>query len=234
PGGAGEGGAVHARRRLDGVHLLDVVRKDDAGDRALRLRDADRAVHERAGLGRRRADLDVLGRDILEQVGKVDLLLEVAAERDGGGLPHDRHHRLVVHLRVIEAVQEVDRARPRRRYAHTDLAGELRVRARHERGHLLVPDLDVFHPVAGAIQRAEEAVDAVAGVAEDPADPPVAEALNDEVADGAGHEGTLRWRAEAGAGRASGAGSPPAVPWGRVQLPYRVTVPVSLSAAGFR
>src|SRR5690606_35527062 len=126
--------------------------------------------------------------------GEVDRVLEAAAERERGGLPGDGDHRLVVQLGDVEAVQEMDRARPRRRHAHADLARELRVRASHERRHLLVPDLDEVHPVAGRIQRAEEAVDAVTRVTVDPADPPVVQALDDVVADGVGHEGTLRWR----------------------------------------
>ena len=58
---------------------------------------------------------------------QVDLLLVVAAERRARLLADDRDHRLVVELRVVEAVQEVDRAGPAGREADADLAGELRV-----------------------------------------------------------------------------------------------------------
>ena len=57
-------------------------------------------------------------------------------------LAHDRHHRLVVQLGVVQTVQQVDRPRARGGHAASRLAGELGVRARHERRHLLVPRLD--------------------------------------------------------------------------------------------
>ena len=72
-----------------------------------------------AGVGRH---LAVLVRDVLEQRLQVDLLLVVAAERHARLLADDREHRLVVELRVVEAVQEVDRAGARGREADADLA----------------------------------------------------------------------------------------------------------------
>ena len=73
---------------------------------------------------------------------QVDLLLIVAAQRRARLLADDGDDRLVVHLGVVEAVEEVDGARARGRQADADLAGEFRVRAGHEGGHLLVADLD--------------------------------------------------------------------------------------------
>src|ERR1700748_2769012 len=55
------------------------------------------------------------------------------------------------------------------------------------------PDLAV-----GPVQRAEHAVDAVAGVAEDVAHAPLMQALHDEVADGLGHGTARRKRDTAG------------------------------------
>ena len=123
---------------LDRVHLLHVVRHDDAGDGALGQRDADRAVDQVADLRGVASHLHVLVRHVLEQREQVDLLLVVAAERRARLLADDRDDRLVVELGVVEAVQQVDRARARGREADADLAGELRVAAGHERGHLLV------------------------------------------------------------------------------------------------
>ena len=99
---------------------------------------------------------------VLEQRLEVDLLLVVGAERHPLLLADDRDDGRVVELRVVEAVQQVDRARPGGRHADADLAGELRVAARHERGHLLVARLDELGIAVGAVERAEEAVDAVA------------------------------------------------------------------------
>jgi hypothetical protein len=111
----------------------------------------------------------------------------VAAERGAVLLADDRDHRLVIEQRVVEAVQQVDRARPRRREADADLAGELRVRRRHERRHLLVADLHELRAVLRAPKRAHDSVDAIARVSEDAAHAPCAQTLDQEVADGAGH-----------------------------------------------
>src|SRR5437588_751884 len=76
-------------------------------------RDPHRAVHQVAHLRGRRARLHVLGGHILEQRVQVDLLLVVRAERHRLLLADDRHYRLVVELRVVEAVQQVNRTGPR-------------------------------------------------------------------------------------------------------------------------
>src|SRR4051812_19421740 len=76
----------------------------------------------------------------------------------------------------------MDRARPRGRHADADLAREPRVRTRHERGHLLVPHLHEVDLVFHALEGAEDAVDAVAGIAVDSFDAPLFEAVDEEVA----------------------------------------------------
>ena len=130
-------------------------------------------------------------RDVLVERLQVDLLLVVRAERRALLLADDREHRHVVELRVVEAVQQVHGARAGRRHADADLvgAGELRVAARHERGHLLVARLDELGPalLLRAVERAEEGVDPVARVAVDALDPPLAQALQDVVGDELGH-----------------------------------------------
>ncbi len=175
--------AVRRMRR----QLLHVVGDDHARRRALRTRDAQRAVDHVAHLLRRDHHLDVLARDVLEQRRQVHFLLEAAAERGARRLADDRDHRLMVELRVVESVQQVDGTRAGSRQADADLPGEFRVRARHERRHLLVADLDEIELVAGAVQRPEDAVDAVARVPVDPLDAPFTEALQQEVADRRAH-----------------------------------------------
>ena len=73
---------------------------------------------------------------------EVDLLLVRAAHGRRRGLADDGDHRLVVHLGVVEAIQEVNGAGAGGGEAHADLARELRVAAGHERGHLFVARLD--------------------------------------------------------------------------------------------
>jgi hypothetical protein len=75
-------------------------------------------------------------RDVLEEVVQVDLLLVVAAERRGGGLPHDGHHGLVVHSGVVQPVEEVDRPGAGSGQTHPGLADEVGMRSCHERGQL--------------------------------------------------------------------------------------------------
>ena len=101
--------------------------------------------------------MHVLVRDVLEEIREVDLLLVAAAERCHGLLADDGDDRLVVELRVVQTVQEVDRAGARGGDADADLAGELRMAAGHERGHLLVANLDELGISVRAVEGAEEA-----------------------------------------------------------------------------
>ncbi len=95
-----------------------------------------------------RRHVDVLVRDVLEERDEIDFLLVIAAERRARLLADDRDDRLVIHLRVVKSVEQMDRARPGRGQADADFARELGVRAGHERRHFLVPDLDEIDLVA--------------------------------------------------------------------------------------
>src|SRR5204862_484213 len=146
----GVDGSVLVRRRVDGLLRGEVVRDDDARDRALVEGDAHGAVDEVANLRRVGGHVHVLVGDVLEERRQVDLLLVVAAQRRHGLLADDRDDGLVVELGVVEAVQEVDGAWAGGGDTDADLTGELRVAAGHERRHLLVPDLDEPRVAAGA------------------------------------------------------------------------------------
>ena len=172
--------------RLDRLGLLHVVGKDHHGHAALGLGDAHRPVDQMPRLLGRRADLDEL-RDVLHQRGEVDFLLVMAAQRGARLLAHDRHHRLAVELGVVQSVQQMDGARPGGRQAHADLAGEAGVAAGHEGCFLLVADLHEVERILHAAQRRQQAVDAIARIAEQAAHAPLAEPLEDEIADGLGH-----------------------------------------------
>ena len=127
--------------------------------------------------------LNVLGGDILEQGDEVDFLLVAAAEGGARLLADDREDGPRGQLRVVEAVEQVDRARPRRGEANADVTGELGVPARHQRSHLLVAHLDQLGIAVCAIEGADDRVDAVAWIAEDAVDVPGAEPLEQEVRD---------------------------------------------------
>jgi hypothetical protein len=57
----------------------------------------------------------------------------------------------------------------------------------HECRHLFVARLDEIDLAAGAIERAEHAVDAIARVAEEVSYTPILQALDQEIANGLGH-----------------------------------------------
>ena len=101
-------------------------------------------------------------------------------------LADDRDHRLVVELGVVEPVEQVDRARPGRRHAHADLVGELGVRARHERRHLLMAGLDVAKvpcpPPVGVAECTVEATDAVTRIPVEPVQVPLDQSVDHEIA----------------------------------------------------
>ena len=113
------GRAVRHRRILV-IHQLQVVGQDDAGDGAFRLRNSDRAVHHVTNLTGHSPDGDVIARDILEQRDQINFLLVAGAERGARLLADNGDDGLVIHLRVIEAVEEVDRAWAGGRIAEPD------------------------------------------------------------------------------------------------------------------
>ena len=132
--------AVRALGRLERL-FLHVLGNDDHRRRAARDRQADRAVDHVRQL-RRMADLLHIFGDVGEHPVEVELLLVARAADGRSGLAADGEHRHVVELGVVEPGDEVGRARAAGREAHAELAGELGVRHRHERRHLLVPRLD--------------------------------------------------------------------------------------------
>jgi hypothetical protein len=179
-------------RWLGRVGFLDVVGKDHHRHAASAAGKAHGTVDEVARLGGCGADLHV-GRNVLHQGGEIDLLLIVAAQCGARLLADDRHDGLMVELGVVQPVQQMDGAGAGGRETDADLAGEPGVAAGHERGFLLVPHLhEVDAIVLHAAERRQDAVDAVARVAEQPPDTPLLKASKNEVADGLGHSGCSR------------------------------------------
>jgi hypothetical protein len=80
-------------------------------------------------------------RGVGEQRLQVDALLVGRPQHAPLLLPDDRDERHVVELRVVQAVEQVDRARPLGGQHHPDLAGVLGVPDGHQRRVLLVPRL---------------------------------------------------------------------------------------------
>ncbi|MNL14277.1 hypothetical protein D3C87_1352090 [compost metagenome] len=122
-------------------------------------------------------------RHVLEQADQVYLLLIVAAQRAARLLAHDGHDRLVVQLGVVQPVQQVDGARPGRGQAHADLPREFGVGAGHEGRAFFVACLDEFQFLVFP-KRADQAVDAIAGIAEHTLHAPFAQAGEDKIGNG--------------------------------------------------
>jgi hypothetical protein len=136
-----------------------------------------------AHLRRMHRRLNVLVGDVLEEAPEVNLLPIAGAENAPRLLTGDRENRLVIELGVVEAVQRMDRPRARGHEAHTETAAELGVRASHQGRRLLVADLDELEAIPGASQRARESVDAVPGIAVDPAHAPRGKPVNHKIGD---------------------------------------------------
>ena len=199
---AGMHGPVRPGRLGHRVDLLEIVGENQDAHAPPAGRDPDRPVHKVADLGRMDRHLDVLGH-VPEQEGEVHLLLVRAAQRHAGLLPDDGQHRLVVHLGVVEAVEQVDRPGTGGRETDTQLAGVLGVAARHESGHLFVAHPDEVEPVPRLVERAEQLIDAVAGIAEDPAHPPGRQPFQYEVRDRCRHPSSPFLVEDRGPGRGS-------------------------------
>src|SRR3569832_2424883 len=111
----------------------------------------------------------------------------MAAERRQLLLADDGHHRLMVELRVVETVQQMDRTRSRGGEAHADLAGKLRVRAGHERGHFLMACLHEGKLALDTLESAQETEEADAEKTEKTRDAPLLEPLQHEICGGLAH-----------------------------------------------
>jgi hypothetical protein len=155
------GHAMLVRRLLHGCKLK-VVRENDAGDPALTLGDAICAVDQMphpGGKGR----LHIGAGYILEEGLEIKILLVMRPDGRAGLLPHERQHRLMVELGIVEAVQEVDRTRTGRRDADADLTRELRFATGHEACHFLMPNLDEVDDSIQPRKSADQSANAVPG-----------------------------------------------------------------------
>src|SRR3712207_5654492 len=94
----------------------------------------------------------------------------------------------MVELGVVQPVQQVNGPGAGGREAYDHLAGELGVGAGAEGGDLLVAGLNELDLVAVLVKAAQDAVDAVAGVAVYAVDAVLVKALEDIGSDGFGDE----------------------------------------------
>ena len=170
--------------------VLNVLWQDDDGRRVVGFRDPHASVQKVPHLSRRRCFLHE-ARDVREHAVQVEFLLVAGAADGRFGLAADRENRSMIQFAVVQAGDQVGRSGAAGRQAYSQFAGELGVCDRHEGGHFLVPDLDEFD-VAGPLQRADHAVDAVAWITVDAANAPSVQPFDDEITDL--HLKTPDWR----------------------------------------
>lgn len=89
----------------------------------------------------------------------------------------------MVHLGVVQPVQQMDRSRAGSRIAKPDLAGKFCVRGRHKSRHFLVTNLHVFHGVPSFFQCNVEAADAISRIAINSPQPPFGQPSPNKLAD---------------------------------------------------
>ena len=152
-------------------------------DAALRERRAAAGVDDRLHVARAH-DLLVVDRDVFEERQQVDFLLVLRAEKIVIRLTGDREHRRAIHLGVVQSVEEMDRARTRRRETDAKLPRVFCVAARHERRGFFVADLDERQTILPLTQRLHDSVDAVAGQSEDDAHTPVNQTIREHISSG--------------------------------------------------
>ena len=87
-------------------------------------------------------DALVVDGNIHKDFGQIDILLIVGANQVMKGMPRDRQHRLIVHLGVIETVEQMDATRARGRQTDAQPSGILGVAACREGRRFLVSHLD--------------------------------------------------------------------------------------------
>lgn len=183
-------GTVHGEGRpffLD-LRLRDVARQDDDGHAAAR---------QRRLRGQRRDALRLVGRIHLRAEDaaacvdrlEVHLLRKVHAELARHDLARDQHQRRAVAVGFVDAVDEMQPARPARAGAGRQLARQVRLRAGGESGRLFVPhmhplDLAAADRVGDVVQRVPD--DAVAAF-----DAGLLQGFDDEVGDFAVGHGVL-------------------------------------------
>src|SRR6185312_10058239 len=110
-------------------------------------------------------------------------LLIVASHRHPGLLTYYGDHRLMIHLCVVQTIQQVDSTRPRSGHTYSHFTGEFGMRAGHKGSHLFMPRLDEIYLVLCAVERAHDAVDPIPRITIDPPDTPGDQSFYNKIAD---------------------------------------------------
>jgi hypothetical protein len=107
-------------------------------------------------------DPAVVDRDIHEQLVELHVLLREGMHQIVEGHAGDGQHGYLVELGVVQPVEQVDATWPGGRHADSQSTGKFGVAARHQRGGLLVANVDEADVVAAFAQRLDNSVNPVA------------------------------------------------------------------------
>ena len=115
----------------------------------------------------------------------------MTAEGHSGLLARDGQNRHVVETRIVKSGDQMGGARAGRRDANTKFASKFGVGRSHKGGHFFMARLNKLNLALGPLQGAKYAVDAVSRITKNLSDTPRMEALDQEVANGSAHDGSL-------------------------------------------
>ena len=126
------------RRLFNRRQRLNVIGNDNAGDTTLRFGDAHSPIYKVPDLRRIRSHVYVLMSYIFKEGDQVDFLLIMAADSHPGRMPHNSNNGLMIHLCIVQSIEQVDGAWTRSGEAHADLSCKFRMGAGHKRGGFLM------------------------------------------------------------------------------------------------
>src|SRR5690242_20772587 len=134
----------------------------------------------------------VVDRDVHKQPIERDILLCVRTNQIMELKASDSQHGLAVQLGVVETVEQVNSSRSGCCQTNAQFPGELRVTARHKCGSFLMSHLNETDLVLGFSERFNEAVDSIAGKAEDRVDAPIQKHFYNHISCGFCHSSSRR------------------------------------------
>ena len=109
----------------------------------------------------RASHLDVIGRHVLHQLGRIDALLIADADQIVESRSRQRYDRRTVEGGVVEPVQKMYRTRSRGADTNAQPSRMLGEAGRHERSGLLVADADILNTLLTLTERLDQRVDPV-------------------------------------------------------------------------
>src|SRR5438445_8648226 len=105
----------------------------------------------------------------------------MSADQVMEGVPGDGEDRLAVELGIVQAVQQMNPPRSRRRETHAQATGVFGIATSGEGCGLFVSDLNQFDPVLAGPQGLVNSIDPVSGKAEYGLDAPFDEAVDKQI-----------------------------------------------------